>query len=641
MSKTLRKKVIIYTLSALIIVGLFILNSAFISAFNNKKHVESLSGKQMYFTEVGEGIDVSFLEKNDVENWNKIINDSTLVKSTEPNYKSVYYNFEIKNTTDSPVSDYKIRVDITSSAEKELNHIPALYVFKAWCGKVEFHQNVKTKEVVETLDLRNKPDKSTIKLEYWNDIVEDEYSIPLYSGDYFYYIPSKTEGDETPISVRSTSGKSTMILYESISGARPTYNVSSTYYVAKKNPTNNVKMDLSISNRGNTWGTIIDEYHKGITVDNYVGGTYDFEILNQSDERVRDYSIKISVDKTIYLSSGWNGSFEIHQDGVTYLIEDLRTYGSNPNDYTLKHLMINGENYIPVYEGDYFIYYPSDSKRDRERPLGNGEVAIPGMILYTGVDDNIMEIFNVEIDYYYGKEIVKSALFWILCVASLILIILVLIDVISALKIKKYKLQAEHDEAIIVESIKTFTGFIDAKDSYTNGHSNRVAHFTRLLAKKYGFSEEEQKRIYYIALMHDCGKIGIPDSILTKPSRLNDEEYAIIKKHTKVGNEILKDFKSIEGIREGVLYHHEKYDGSGYPEGLVGDDIPLTARLICVADAFDAMNTDRCYRPRLTKEAILAEFRRCQGKQFDPKICGYMIEMIESGEIKCGDIDKE
>ena len=137
--------------------------------------------------------------------------------------------------------------------------------------------------------------------------------------------------------------------------------------------------------------------------------------------------------------------------------------------------------------------------------------------------------------------------------------------------------------------------------------------------------------------MHDCGKIGIPDSVLNKPGALNPDERKVIEEHTKVGGNILEHYTAIEGIKEGALYHHERYDGGGYPEGLKGDEIPFVARMICVADSFDAMNSDRCYRKHLPKEVIIKELEKNMGKQFDPDVAKCMIDLINEGVIPCAD----
>lgn len=180
-----------------------------------------------------------------------------------------------------------------------------------------------------------------------------------------------------------------------------------------------------------------------------------------------------------------------------------------------------------------------------------------------------------------------------------------------------------------VQTITTIANTIDAKDEYTEGHSNRVAQYSRMLAKKLGKSDEEADEIYNIALLHDIGKIGVPDSILNKPGKLTDEEFKMIKQHPSIGGKILKDVKSFPNLEVGARYHHERFDGRGYPEGLAGEDIPEIARIICVADSFDAMNSNRVYRRHFTREYIRSELERCQGSQFDPAVAQAMLELMD------------
>ncbi|MCR5585865.1 MAG: HD domain-containing protein, partial [Lachnospiraceae bacterium] len=145
--------------------------------------------------------------------------------------------------------------------------------------------------------------------------------------------------------------------------------------------------------------------------------------------------------------------------------------------------------------------------------------------------------------------------------------------------------------------------------------------------------DDEVRKIGYIALLHDCGKIVVPDELLKKPGKLTPEERHQIQQHTVMGGNMLEGFTSLQGAREGALYHHEYYDGSGYPEGLKGEEIPKQARIICVADSFDAMNSDRYYRRHLGKEMILNELKKNRGVQFDPEVADCMLRLIESGKI--------
>ncbi|MBQ1492725.1 MAG: HD-GYP domain-containing protein, partial [Blautia sp.] len=153
------------------------------------------------------------------------------------------------------------------------------------------------------------------------------------------------------------------------------------------------------------------------------------------------------------------------------------------------------------------------------------------------------------------------------------------------------------------------------------------------IARAMGFSEKELETIEWTAKMHDIGKIAIPDSILNKPGRLTDEEYQIMKSHTVEGAKILEGFTLLEHVIEGALYHHERYDGRGYPQGLKGEDIPLYGRIIGVADAFDAMTSNRVYRHQMDMDYVIGELKRGRGTQFDPQIADIFLKLIDTGEV--------
>ncbi|MFQ5430092.1 MAG: HD domain-containing phosphohydrolase, partial [Phycisphaerae bacterium] len=161
---------------------------------------------------------------------------------------------------------------------------------------------------------------------------------------------------------------------------------------------------------------------------------------------------------------------------------------------------------------------------------------------------------------------------------------------------------------------------VDAKDPYTFGHSERVAFLSRALARAAGMSPIECERTYLAGLLHDVGKIGVPDAILCKPGRLTREEFDRLKKHPEIGERILAHVRQIRDLMPGVLHHHERMDGRGYPHGLVGRNIPLLGRIICLADSFDAMTTNRTYRAALPVLLAIGEIRRCSGSQFDPAL---------------------
>ena len=148
----------------------------------------------------------------------------------------------------------------------------------------------------------------------------------------------------------------------------------------------------------------------------------------------------------------------------------------------------------------------------------------------------------------------------------------------------------QKESAIFASEISAaFAKVIDMKDTYTNGHSERVAKYTAMIAKEMGYDEETVEKYYRIGLLHDVGKVGIPKAVLNKPGKLTDEEYDVIKEHTTKGHEVLKDISAVPELAVGALSHHERHDGKGYPNGLSGNDIPEVARIIAVADSFDAM----------------------------------------------------
>lgn len=184
-------------------------------------------------------------------------------------------------------------------------------------------------------------------------------------------------------------------------------------------------------------------------------------------------------------------------------------------------------------------------------------------------------------------------------------------------------------EILSLQVVKTLASAIDAKDRYTNGHSSRVAKYSKEIALRAGKSIEYQDEIYFVALLHDIGKIGIPDNILNKNSKLTDEEYETIKLHPSIGVDILKNITEMPNIEIGAHYHHERFDGKGYPEGLAGYEIPEIARIIAVADAYDAMSSRRSYRAALPQNTVREEIVKGRGAQFDPYFADVMLKMID------------
>lgn len=189
--------------------------------------------------------------------------------------------------------------------------------------------------------------------------------------------------------------------------------------------------------------------------------------------------------------------------------------------------------------------------------------------------------------------------------------------------------KTRENKDLFMQIVSSLAAVIDTKDEYTKGHSSRVADYSKMISKRLGFTDARQDEIYMLALLHDVGKIGIPDGILNKPGTLTPEEYELIKAHSAIGTSILKNIENDPKFEQCAMYHHERYDGTGYPTGLKGTAIPEEARIIAVADAYDAMSSDRSYRPHLTQEAVKSELELGMGTQFDPKIAEIMISIVE------------
>ncbi|HTB22372.1 MAG TPA: HD domain-containing phosphohydrolase [bacterium] len=188
-------------------------------------------------------------------------------------------------------------------------------------------------------------------------------------------------------------------------------------------------------------------------------------------------------------------------------------------------------------------------------------------------------------------------------------------------------------ESGFLSTVKALAQAVDAKDSYTAGHSSRVTQYSVIIAEELGLDADLVRRVRLSGLLHDVGKIGIGDSVLGKPGKLTDEEFALMKTHPAVGGHILEPVAQLADVIPGVISHHERFDGRGYPRGLKGEEIPLQGRIIGVADAFDAMTSHRVYRPRLSDEVAIAELKKYSGTQFDSRMVDAFLEAFNKGLI--------
>jgi len=218
---------------------------------------------------------------------------------------------------------------------------------------------------------------------------------------------------------------------------------------------------------------------------------------------------------------------------------------------------------------------------------------------------------------------------------AIILYIFVVVDLSETaehaknLEIEFYRQEREKEHDMFEQTAEALATAIDAKDKYTHGHSNRVAQYSQMIARDAGKTDEECEQIYFAALLHDVGKIGVDESIINKDGRLTDEEFAQIKMHPIYGSQILSQIQQSPYLSIGARHHHERYDGKGYPDGLSGEAIPEIARIICVADSYDAMSSKRSYRDPMPQEKVRAELVKGTGTQFDPQFAEIMIRQID------------
>lgn len=203
------------------------------------------------------------------------------------------------------------------------------------------------------------------------------------------------------------------------------------------------------------------------------------------------------------------------------------------------------------------------------------------------------------------------------------------LKIIVEKKTEEARERREKLERLATQMMRALVEAIDAKDQYTSGHSARVARYSKMLAQKKGLPAEKCQQVFMMGLLHDIGKIGVPSKIINKPDRLTDQEFAQMKAHPVIGSMILEKVSAMPELRSGARWHHERVDGRGYPDGLVGDRIPLEAKIIAVADAYDAMTSSRSYRKPMPQDAVREQIANGRGSQFDAEIASLMLELID------------
>ena len=351
---------------------------------------------------------------------------------------------------------------------------------------------------------------------------------------------------------------------------------------------------------------------------------YEMVVTNNAHTYVDDWNVRINITENCYLNNGWCGTFEVHQfaDNGEELIQTLDLRNFDENEITINHHMGGQDLLIPLYPGDYYIYHPDLTEATGEVPIKGSEdmtgESIIGIIMYSSSGD--VDMSEYVLSYRLHKTVWdgRVGLIFIIAFSSLAVssIILLTIFIVSV----RFEERIISQNRILGGALKVCCSLADSRDYYSKEHSERVAEYSKMIAEKIGMDKSDSDVVYNAALLHNIGNTFVSEQVLRKKGKLTRDEFAEVKKHTLKGAEILKEIKEIPLAAEAALYHHEKFDGTGYPEGRKEKDIPLIARIVAVADAYDAMSNDRPYRNKLMREQIREEFIKNRGTQFDPEI---------------------
>lgn len=358
----------------------------------------------------------------------------------------------------------------------------------------------------------------------------------------------------------------------------------------------------------------------------YISGTDGVTLINihsieNDSDQVRLVIPYVEFDGKLVMRNEWDTihipprckRLTIYAYALTYSTKNPRVScyleGFDDEPQTMSHIEMKPVDYTNLESGEY-VYH----------------LALIDTL--TGGEER-----SISVTFIKDKAFYEFLWFKLLMAALVLTVIICAANLHTRRKTEALLKKQKEDEIIIDQIIQAFAKCIDMKDDYTNGHSFRVAKYTRLLVDKMGYPEQEARHIQHVALLHDIGKISIPDEILHKNSRLTDEEFHKIQEHAQNGYEILKDIQLVPDIAIGAGYHHEHLDGSGYPKGLKGDEIPMIAQIIAVADTFDAMFSTRPYRKQMPIADVIAELRRVSGTQLNGDVVECLASLVDEGVI--------
>ena len=363
--------------------------------------------------------------------------------------------------------------------------------------------------------------------------------------------------------------------------------------------------------------------------DLYISGTTGVAKVNIEKEFENVESIKLSVPyaeadgKMIYPDSSGNivipstvkkltiysyaYNYSLVNPEITYCLE-----GFDKNPVTLKRSELAPVDYTNLHGGTYsFVMQVKDPHNGTTKEL-------------------VVKIIK-------EKAIHERLWFMILCAALVIGIIILAVKSYIGRRTARFLEKEKEQKTLIREIVEAFAKVIDMKDKYTNGHSTRVAEYTMMLARELGLDEETIEKYYNIALLHDIGKVGVPPEVLNKPGKLTDQEFKIIKSHSALGYNTLKNISIMPELAIGAGAHHERPDGKGYPKGLKGEEIPRVAQIIAVADTFDAMYSDRPYRKRMNFDKAVSIMKEARGTQLTEDVVDAFLRLVDKGEFRAPD----
>ena len=363
----------------------------------------------------------------------------------------------------------------------------------------------------------------------------------------------------------------------------------------------------------------------------YIAGTTGVNKVNidSSFESVSNLRMNVPYVEAdgVFIYPDEDGNFEIESD-----IQRLTIHS-----YVYNYSLINPQ---VTYYLDGFDQFETSVERSELTPVnytnlrGGNYKFIMQISDPAGSDEQSISVNITKVKAFY-----EQTWFYVLSVIAIIGFIGFIVRAYILKKTKEFEEQNNYQKRLIHEISQAFAKTIDMKDKYTNGHSTRVAEYTAMLTRELGYDEDTVEKFYNIALLHDLGKIGIPEEVLNKPGKLTEQEFNIIKSHSTQGYNVLKDISIMPELADGAGFHHERPDGNGYPRGLKGDDIPRVAQIIAVADTFDAMYSDRPYRKRMNFNKVVEIMKEVSGTQLTPDVVDAFLRLVEKGEFKAPDDD--